>query len=99
MSDDALRRRQSDEARQRAIARAYATDQSNPEWQRQMAKNQAEAAQRLADTPERRKRMRDEYLEEIRRRERWDAEDRADEEEFEDLREKRREQRRKERRQ
>lgn len=97
MSDAAIRRQQSAAARKQAEARQRATAPDNPAWRATQEQNIAQANQRLADTPERRAKAKEEYLGQVRRQERWDAEDAADDAEFAGLREKRRELRRKER--
>ncbi len=95
MSDEARRRQQSTEARRRAEQKiAY---YGTAEWRQQQAKNMAEATQRLADTPERREQAKREHLEQVRRQERWDAEDREDDADAEAYRQTLREKRRKER--
>lgn len=97
MSDQALRRQQSAAARKQAEARQRATAPDNPAWRATQEQNIAQANQRLADTPERRAQTKEWYLEQVRRHERWDAEDAADAVEVERFAERRREARRKER--
>ena len=97
MSDADRRRQQSADLAKAAREWAYATDITNPEWQRKSEQYQRDATQRLADTPEKREQQRTEYLEEVRRQERWDAEDRDDDEQAERYRETLRDKRRKER--
>jgi hypothetical protein len=101
MSDADRRRQQSADLARAARARAWETDPGNPEWQKQSREHQVAAAVRLMDTPAKREQQKADYLEEVRRQERWDAEDREIEAKVEEYRErlmeKAQEKRRKER--
>jgi hypothetical protein len=97
MSDADRRRQQSADLARAARERAWETDPGNPEWQKQSREHQAAAAVRLMDTPAKREQQRAEYLAAVRRRERWDAEDREDDEKVDDYRERLRDKRRQER--
>lgn len=76
MTDDTVRRKQSEAARKHA--QQQAEYYHSAEWRAQQEQNQAEARERLRDTPERREQQRSAYLLDVFRQQEWDAEDRAD---------------------
>lgn len=95
MSEEAIRRKQS--SANLAKIQAKLAYYQSPEWKAEQDKAMAAARERLADSPERRAANRKEYLEQVRREERWREEDDLDAVQVERFAEKLRDKRRKER--